>query len=88
MRHPCSFLNNIRHRVKMILLWKLVSERRRLRQRNEPRNEVSESTCSWLKFRVDTAPAQATRRKKQVTPEPEPTQQRGDNDGESLYASE
>ena len=36
--------------------------------------------------------AQAARRRKKVTPEPEPepepTQRRGDDDGESLYASE
>ena len=39
---------------------------------------------------TDDAPAQAARRRKQVTPEPEPepTQRGGDDDGESLYASE
>lgn len=40
--NPCSSLNSIRHRVKMISLWKHASERRRLRRRNEPQNEVSE----------------------------------------------
>ena len=89
--NPCSSLNNIRHRVKMTLLWKHVSERRRLRRRNEPQNEVSESSLGPCQYLTGPLP-QATRKRKQATPEPEPepepTQRRGDDDGESLYASE
>jgi len=51
--NPCSSLNSTRHRVKMISLWKHVSERRRLLRRNEPRNEVSESFLApcYLSYR-------------------------------------
>ena len=49
-RCPCSSLNSIRHRARMTSLWRRVWERRRLRQRNEPRNGVSVS--SLVPFRV------------------------------------
>jgi hypothetical protein len=76
----------------MISLWKLASERKRLQRRNEPQKEVSKWTSPFSERRIDILPAQAARRKKQAAPEPEPEpepiQQRGDDDGDSLYASE